>query len=301
MRFFTGKKEQRLTAAVFLLPTYLSIFLVMVYPLLQCVYFSLTNKLFTYKSWSFIGLDNYVKLFQDQLFHVSFLNSIKLTLAVVAGNLLLGLLLALLMNRPFPLRGLIRALLLLPWVVPTMVTTIMFRWLYNDFYGYVNYFLVKNHFLSQPFNILADAKLAWLGVAMPMIWREYPFVMLVFLAALQSIDRRLYESAQIDGAGRWQMFRYITLPGLKPAFVIAIILELIWRFSTFDLVYLLTDGGPRYSTLTLPVHVFHLAFKSKELGYASALGTIMFIVLLVLCLTYFRVIKRRQENIEGQS
>jgi len=299
MRLFSGKKEQRFTAAVFLLPTYLSIFLVMIYPLLQCVYFSLTDRLFSYDRWSFIGLENYGKLFHDPLFHGALFNSIKLTLAVVTGNLLLGLLLALLMNRSFPLRGLIRALLLLPWVVPTMVTTIMYRWLYNDFYGYVNYVLVKYHLLAQPLNILASAKLAWLGIAMPLIWREYPFVMLVFLAALQSIDKNLYESAQIDGAGRWQMFRHITLPGLKPAFVITVILELIWMFTSFDLVYLLTDGGPGVSTLTLPVYVFHLAFKSRELGYASALGTVIFIVLLGLSLVYFRVIRRRQEYNEG--
>lgn len=299
MRLFSGKNEQRFTAAVFLLPTYLSIFLVMVYPLLQCVYFSLTDRLFTYKNWSFVGLENYGRLLHDPLFHTSFINSIKLTLFVVTGNIILGLMLALLMNRSFPLRGLLRALLLLPWVVPTMVTTIMYRWLYNDFYGYVNYILVKHHILSQPYNILADANLAWLGVAMPMIWREYPFVMLVFMAALQSIDRSLYESAQIDGAGRWQMFRHITLPGLKPAFIIVIILELIWRFVAFDLVYLLTDGGPRYSTLILPVHTFHLAFKSKELGYASAAGTVMFVILLFLCLAYFRSIRRGQGHVEG--
>jgi multiple sugar transport system permease protein len=272
---------------LFILPAAVVILLVMVYPLLDSISVSFTDRLFTYNKFSFTGADNYLRIFRDQYFWLALFNSLKFTLAAAAGSLVLGFLLALLLNDKFRFRELFRGMLFLPWVMPSMVVVLVFRWFYNDFYGYANYILVKFHLLSQPVNILASPDLAWLGVTIPIIWVNFPFVMLVILAALQSIDKKLYEAAQIDGANRWQSFWAVTFPALKPTLVIVIILEIIWIFSSFDLVYLLTKGGPGDATLTLSLYIYEQGFEAKNLGYASSLGTVMFLLLFVFTIVYF--------------
>ncbi|WP_172674211.1 carbohydrate ABC transporter permease [Syntrophomonas palmitatica] len=285
----------RLDKPVFYIaPAILSILLVMVYPLGEGIYIGLTDRLFTYDHYSFIGLQNYFDLCHDELFGLSLFNSLKLTAISVVGSLLLGLLLALLLNNDAKYIKVFRGLLFIPWVMPSMVTALIFRWVYNDFYGYANFVLVKYHIIQAPVNLLADQSLAWVGISMPMIWHHYPFVMVFFLATLQTIDKTLYEAAQIDGANRWQAFWTVTFPAMKPAIIIVTILEIIWNFCSFDLVYLLTHGGPFNSTLTLSVYIYQKAFEYKVLGMASAMSTIMFILLFSFTMLYFWTIRRNQ-------
>ncbi len=253
---------------------------------------SFTDRILTYSNYSFVGLTNYLEIVKDPLFWHSLLNSVKLTFLNVTGCLVVGLGLALLLNARTRLTVLFRSILFLPWAMPSMVIALMFRWLYNDIYGYPNYALVQQGILAEPVNLLAGQGTAWIAIMLPIIWCFYPFVMLVFLSALQSIDHNLYESAAIDGASRWQTFRHVTMPVLKPVILIIVILETIWSFCTFDLVYLLTGGGPANSTLTLSLYIYKEAFQSKLLGYASALGTVMFITLIGFTLLYFWVIRR---------
>ncbi|MFA5385145.1 MAG: sugar ABC transporter permease [Eubacteriales bacterium] len=277
---------------LFLLPAFTAIIFVMAYPLIKGMDISFTNRLLTYDKYSYIGIQNFLAMFSDKFFWYSLGNSIKLTFLAVAGTLLLGFGLAVLLNHQFVFRDIFRGALFIPWVMPSMVTALMFRWLYNDFYGYVNYMLTKYHLIAQPVNLLADPQLAWTGVLLPIIWCNYPFVMLVFLAALQSIDKNLYEAAHIDGANRLQAFWFITFPGLIPAFVIVIILEIIWTFASFDLVFLLTRGGPADSTLTLSLYIYKQAFEAKLLGYASALGAALFLILFIVTMMYFSFVRR---------
>lgn len=288
------KQKRKFNKAVFfyMAPALLAILTIMVFPLVKGISIGFTDRLFTCDEYSFIGLKNYADMIKDTLFWYSLYNSIKLTTLTVAGTMVVGLGLALLLNSKKKIITFFRGILFIPWVLPSMVIALTFRWLYNDFYGYLNYILVRYHIISQSINILADTKLAWIGILIPMIWCSYPFVMMVFLASLQSIDKNLYEAAKIDGANGFQLFRYITIPALKPTFFIVTILQIIWEFSSFDLVYLLTKGGPGDSTLTLSLYIYRKAFGFKTVGYASALATVMFIILFVFTMIYFWVLRR---------
>ena len=291
------KIKLNVTAFFFMAPALLAILSIMVYPLIRGISIGFTDRLFTYDKYSFVGFKNYVDMTKDPLFWSSLYNSIKLTTLTVIGTMGLGLALALLLNSDEKYIAFFRGILFIPWVLPSMVIASTFRWIYNDFYGYINYILVKYKIIPYSVNILADTKLAWIGILIPIIWCSYPFVMMVFLASLQSIDKSFYEAAQIDGANRWQLFRYITIPALKPTFIIVAILQIIWEFSAFDLVYLLTKGGPGDATLTLSLYIYRKAFGFKTVGYASALATVMFIILFSFTMIYFWVL-RRNDNYE---
>lgn len=279
-------------AALFIGPALGIVLVVTLYPLIKSVGISFTDRMFAYGNSSFIGLDNYGRMLTDSLFWHALWNSVKLTALNVAGCLAVGLGLALLLNSRARLTGVFRSLLFLPWAMPSIVIALMFRWLYNDIYGYPNHLLQQLGLIGEPVNLLAGKGTAWAAILLPMIWCFYPFVMLVLLSALQSIDRSLYEAAAIDGAGRWQAFRHVTLPVLKPVLLIVTILEVVWTFSTFDLVYLLTSGGPADSTLTLSMYVYRQGFMTGRLGYAAALGTTMLVVLFGLAAIYFWVIRK---------
>ncbi len=279
-------------AALFIGPTLIVIFTVIFYPLVKSIIISFTDRILAYSKYSFVGFENYVAIFNDPLFWHALGNSWILVFFNVSISLFIGLGLAMLLNSRLRFTGVFRSLLFLPWAMPSMVIALMFRWSYNDIYGYPNYFLVQQGIIDKPLFLLSGEWTAWIGILLPIIWCYYPFIMLVFLAALQSIDRSLYESAAIDGAGRWQTFRHITLPALTPVIFVVCILEIIWSFSAFDLVYLLTGGGPANSTLTLSLYVYKKAFQGKLLGYGAALGTIMFFVLTGFTLLYFWAIKK---------
>lgn len=279
-----------------ILPAVGIIIFIMVYPMVNSISMSFTNRLFTYDQYSFVGIGNYTRLFSDRIFWLSLLNSIKFTFLAVILSLVLGFFLALLLKEKSRIHEFFKGLLFLPWVMPSMAVVLVFRWFYNDFYGYANYILVKFHLLSQPINILASPELAWLGITIPIVWVNFPFIMLVFSAALQSIDKNLYEAAQIDGANSWHSFWSITLPTLKPTFIVVSILEIIWIFSSFDLVYLLTKGGPGDTTLTLSLYIYEQGFEAKNLGYASSLGTLLFLMLFVFTIIYFTLSTRKNTS-----
>lgn len=290
----SAQDQQKKTGLIFIIPMLLCIIGVLIYPLCNSIVLSFTNKMFTYADYHFIGFDNYIQLFQDKLFWLSLSHSFKFTVFGVLGALVLGLLLALLLNKNTKYVAFFRGLLFLPWTMPSIVVVLTFRWLYNDFYGYINYILLKLHIIDIPFNILADGKTAWIGVLIPLIWCFYPFVMVFLLAALQSIDKNLYQVAQLDGATKWQMFWHITLPSLKPSMIVVTILEAIWMFCSFDLVFLLTNGGPSDATLTLSLYIYKMAFSAKHMAYGTALSVIMFIFLIIFTVLYFKIVGRKQ-------
>ncbi len=282
--------KKKLIAAAYIVPTILIILVIIVYPFSNVINLSFTNKLFTYDNFGFVGLQNYNELYRDKLFWHSLKNSFKVTFIGVSGSLVIGLLLALLLNKKAAYINVFRGLLFIPWTLPSIVVALTFRWMYNDYYGYINYILVKYNIIENRVNLLAEPDLALYGVIIPIIWCSYPFSMVILLASLQSIDKNIYEAAELDGAGRWQMFRYITLPLLKSSIFIIIILQFIWVFSSFDLIYILTRGGPQRSTLTLSLYIFIQAFEHFELGYAAALAVTMVLVLLIFTIWYFKVI-----------
>ncbi len=291
------KKKNSLYAVLFMAPALAILLGLVFYPLARGAAMSLTNRLLNYINYSYIGFTNYFNVLHDAVFWQALWNSVKLTFWNVTGSLIIGLGLALLINATGKYKSWFRGLLFLPWAVPSIVVSVMFRWLYNDIYGFPNYFLVQHGLLAQAVNPLANAGTAWTAIIVPITWSYFPFAMLVFLSALQSVEPNLYKAAAIDGANRWQSFLHITLPALKSTILIVAILLSLWSFSEFSLVYLLTGGGPANATQTLSVYIYKQGFNSNFLGYASALGTAMFFILIVFTLLFSWVSKRNKADI----
>lgn len=217
---------------------------------------------------------NYQALGSDRTFRQSLWVSLWYTVGGTAPAFLIGLGTALLLNRRFPLRRIFRTLILLPWAVPAVVSSFLFLWVLNASYGVLNYLLLKAHIIQHYLPWLASQRWALLGVILPTIWKSYPFFTLLILAALQVIPAELYEAAQVDGARRWSTFRSITWPGIQNAALLALVLQLLWTFREFEVIYPITSGGPAGSTQTLAIYLYNEAFDFFHMGYASALGVV---------------------------
>ncbi len=232
-----------------------------------------------------VGLDNYRNLLSDE----EFWNALRANLVWVAGSVglqvIVGVALALLLNRAFPGRALARALLLFPYLLPTVVAVLVWQWMLNDLYGVVDYAI--SLFGLTPPDWLGEMPDAMATIIVVGGWKLFPFVLIAVLARLQSIPPHLYESAAIDGAGPWARFWDITLPQLRGVLFVVVLLRAIWDFKEFDLIYLLTGGGPSDSTTTLPLLVYKDAFQLLKMGRASAVAVAMLAVMLLLIGAYF--------------
>ena len=232
---------------------------------------------------------NYSALANDPTFRQSLWVSLLYTLGGTIPAFLIGLGTALLLNRRFPLRRIFRTLILLPWAVPAVVASFLFLWILNASYGVLDYFLVKAHLSSTYIPWLASQHWALLGVIIPTVWKSYPFFCLLILAALQSIPKDLYEAARVDGAPVVATFRAITWPGIRNAAYLAFVLQALWTFREFEVIYPMTAGGPGGSTQTLAIYLYNEAFEFFHMGYASALG----MVTAVICVAFVAVMYPR--------
>lgn len=293
-----GGLESKRLGYLMTIPASILILVISIYPLIQGILMSFQDYNLqrpNQRAWN--GLENYITLVtEDTEFHSALLYTFIYTIATVAIAYVLGLILAMLLNRSIRGRGIYRTLALLPWIVVPSVASTNWTWLMNDQIGLINQTLRSLGLIDQPILFLADEGIARITVIFTDMWRDYPFMMIVILAGLQSIPRELYESAYIDGAGFWKSFRYITLPMIKGVSVISTILMFIWVFNHFDNIYLLTSGGPNNATFTLPILTYYTAFFRSNIGYASAIASIMLVVLLIVALIYLRVMKTSNEE-----
>jgi len=264
------------------------------YPLLYGVYISGFNTNLLNK-WDFVGLKYYIQILSD----TEFLNKIWITLKyaalVVAGNFVVGMSLALLLNREIKFRLLFRAILILPWLFPDVVVALLWKWLYNPLYGLFNYLLQSLHLIKTPIEWLDSQHFALFGVAIASVWKGYPLVMIMLLAGLQSISKDLYEAAEIDGCNKWQLFRHITIPGLMPVTLVVLILETVWWFKHFTIVWLLTAGGPINVTSVVSIDIYRTAFQSFQFGRASAMAVIVFVICLLMSYVYRRLLETNDQ------
>lgn len=270
-----------------LVPSAVLIILISVYPLLSGIYMSFTNQSFLKPNQNdFIGLANYAKLMQDAEFFGAAGFSFVLTFFVVLLGYLVGLALAIILNRNIPMRSLFRALLLLPWVIPAVVGMINWSWLLNDQIGFINTALKSLGIIDSPILFLADYKLIRPTVMLVCTWKTIPFMMITVLSGLQGIPADLYEAASIDGAGFWRSLRHITLPMIKSVSFVCITLSFIWTFNNFENIWLLTGGGPNGHTYTLPILSYYTAFYRNNTAYAATIATTILIAMLALCILY---------------
>ena len=236
----------------------------------------------------FVGLDNYVEIAHDPRFWGALGHTLFFTAASVSLELLLGLFLALAMNRSFRGRGLVRAAVLVPWAIPTVVAALLWRFIFDAQAGIANAVLVSVGILDEPLVWFVHAATAWVPIILADVWKTTPFVALLLLAGLQNIDASLYEAAAVDGAGAWRQLRHVTLPLLKPAILVTLIFRTLDAFRVFDLVYVLTGGGPGTSTEPLALYTFNALLQNLRFGYGAALSVVVFGITFGLALLYIR-------------
>lgn len=240
----------------------------------------------------FIGLENYRELLQDPVARHSFWVTLVFVSTTTFFELFLGLLLALLIHRRFPGRGTLRACVLIPWAIPTVVAAQMWRFLFNDAYGMINYALFGDGFAHYvPW--LAQPGTALLAIILADIWKTSSFAALLILAGLQMIPEELYQAAKVDGAGPWRRFRHVTLPLIRPAILVALLFRTIDAFRVFDLAFVMTQGGPADATNVLQLYGYKKLFVEGWMGYGSAISVSIFIMVLILAVLYVRLAGRR--------
>jgi ABC-type sugar transport system permease subunit len=255
---------------LFVLPLVLLDLVLLAYPILQAMFLSFYKKDVGSPA-VFVGFQNYAQLLtEDPHFRSVIGNSIEYTAFSLAGKLLLGLGLALTLNERVVLRNVWRGYMLIPWAMPTAVLAILMRWMFDANVGVINYILQGAGLIGQPVTWLVGKQTAMLAVVLANIWRGFPFFGLTFLAGMQAIAKELYEAAEVDGASVLQKFRYITLPGLSFVILVTFTLSMIWTFNDFDIVFLMTGGGPNWSTHIFATFAYQLGFKEGSLGYAAA-------------------------------
>ena len=270
----------------FVLPALSVITLVAVFPVFYVFYLSLHKKVLTFNISNFIGFDNYITLFADSRFWNALKNTIYFTGVSVAFELLLGLSIAVLLNRAFKGRGFMRAVVLIPWTIPTVVSAKMWEWIYNTDFGILNYIIgTKVNWLGSPFWAINAA------IFMD-VWKTTPFVALLLIAGLQVIPKDLYHAAKVDGAENWYIFRKITLPLLMPVILVVLIFRTLDAFRVFDAIYVLTGGGPANTTETLSIYAYKVLFQLLQFGYGSTLSVIMFVCVGLISVFYVRLLSR---------
>ncbi|HAX98870.1 MAG TPA: sugar ABC transporter permease [Candidatus Atribacteria bacterium] len=277
-------KKDWLTGYSFTLPSIILLIILVIYPLFLTLNYSLSDMSLT--SSRFLGWTAYNKLFGNKMLPLVFKNSIIWTVLVVFFQLLLGLGSAIVLNKPFWGRSLVRGIMILPWVMPGVVAGMVWRLIYDPQLGLLNHYLKSLGLIDQYLTWLSVPGSAIYAVIFSAIWKGFPFSMLMYLAGLQGVPSELYEAANIDGAGKWKQFRYVTLPSMQPIITITFLLTFIWTFNYFELIYVMTGGGPAESTHIFPTYVYDLAFKRFRFGDASRFAIFDFLFLLIFSLFY---------------
>lgn len=277
--------------AFMIAPSLILIALVSIYPFINGIWLSLQNySIIRNNERKIVWFKNFAKIItSDKEFYSVLGYTFVYTISVVAVSYIFGLVLAMLLNRNIKFRGVFRALVLIPWVIPPVVACISWSWVLNDHFGIINTFLENIGLINEPIVFLGKKEMARITVIFTSAWKSFPFMMVVILAGLQSIPKELYEAAYIDGAGFFKSFRHITLPLLKSVSIIAITLMFIWTFNNFENVYLLTRGGPAQATQVLTILTYNTAFYRGNISYASAISSLMMVVLVIISVIYLKV------------
>lgn len=279
---------------LFVVPMLIYTTLTMAYPIFVNIQMSLYDvNVSTFRSGNapFVGLDNYLKLLHDPAFVKAVTLSLTFTSASILLQFTFGFALALFFNRPFPGSGILRAMLLLAWLLPAVLVGNVFRWMFDGDYGPFNYFLRTLGLLQEKQYWLLDPGTALVATILSNAWVGIPFSMVLLLAGLQHISPTLYEAASIDGAGVWRRFRSITLPMMRPVAFGVLLLTFIYTFKVFDLIYIMTSGGPVDATTVLPIYAFKLTFDYFRFGDGAAAATLLLLGLLSLAIGYSRLIR----------
>ncbi len=277
----TIRNREQQTAGIFLLPALLLLLFVFAYPIARALWLSLfTQNLGTKLQPVFSGLDNYIRMAGDGRFWQSFWTTTVFTVVTVLLELLLGLSIALLLNQRFFGRGVVRTIAILPWALPTALIGLAWAWIFNDQFGVVNDILLRLGLIQTGINWLGEPTLAIIAVIFADVWKTTPFISILLLAGLQSISPDLYEAHAIDGATPWQSFYQITLPLLIAQILIAMLFRFAQAFGVFDLIAVMTGGGPGGATEVVSLYIYSTVMRYLDFGYGAALVVVTFLLLI---------------------
>lgn len=285
--------KRTLIGAGLIIPSILLIAVTIVYPFLNALQISL----YDLGASEFVGLGNYTWLLTQGSFWSFIFNSVVWTVGNIVLQGAVGIALALLLNQYFFGREVVRTVILIPFILPTAVTAVMWRWMLNATYGPINHYLLEIGLLSQSFNPLGSPTYALTTVTLINTWRWAPLVALVVFAVLQTIPEEEYEAARMEGAGILQEFYHVTYPHLQSSLTILGLLGVLLTFNIFDMVWLLTQGGPVGATTTLPVFIYDVAFNRQNIGRATAMSVVLFMMLVVFVIAYFQQEQFRESDL----
>lgn len=273
-------------------PVLLLLLLMFGYPLIKSIIMSFQSyKLSKPNDIGWNNFQNYVKMFTDKNFLLLVKNSLLYVVASVAGQFILGLILALALNTKFKGRGIYQSIVFLPWAFSAFVVGLLFRWSFNGEYGVINDILKKLGLVEKGISWLGTPGLSLLVVILAMVWIGIPFFAINILAALQSVPADIYEAAEMDGCGSIRKFFSLTVPYIKPTIITTLLLRTIWIFNSFDLIVIVTEGGPANYSQTLPSYMYSQAFSSYDFGLAGAFGVLLMVVLSVYAVIFLKVTK----------
>ncbi|GIK42545.1 MAG: sugar ABC transporter permease [Chloroflexota bacterium] len=287
--------DDRLFFWVSFLPTAVITGTIVLLPILYTLILSLFSQNPLVGSSAFVGLDNYGELLQDPVFWLAFRNGIIYASGSTIVSTVVGIGAALLLNEAFWGRGFLRGVVIFPYIVPSIVVVFIWKFMFNS-RGVVNDILTQAGILGEFIPWLGDQRFAMITVILISAWAWFPFATVSFLAALQNIPTVIYEAAAIDGAGSWRRFIALTLPLLTPVLIVVILIRSIWAFRNFDMIWLLTGGGPLNSTYILPIMAYQEAFGKFRMGYATAIATSLMIFLSLLAFVYFWAYSASKRN-----
>jgi ABC-type sugar transport system permease subunit len=286
--------DPRTLGLLLVAPAMLAIFGVVLFPMFNSLWLSLQrHDLSRPQEDAFIWFRNYSDLLHDPRYLNSLLATLKFSLFSVVIELTLGVAIAMTLNQNFRGRGFVRGLMILPWAMPSIVNAAMWKWIYNADYGALNALLSQLHIISHYHVWLAEPTTAMALIILANVWKETPFTVILALAALQTIPDDLYEASRVDGATEWQTFLRISLPLMMPVIMIAGLLQFIWGFQTFELIYIVTGGGPFSSTEMTNLRVYATTFRSLRFGYGAAMAYLTSLIIFIPVVLYIRSAYRK--------
>lgn len=297
-----AKKEKRgfslpkdFVAWLMLSPALLVVFGIIIFPAGAAIVISMTQvNLLNLADIRFVGLANYFSIFESEVFYKALRTSLIWTFGNVGVQLVMGVVGALILNQAFKARGIVRGLVLLPWATPSVLVALMWMWILDPSLGLFNKILQNMGLQDRPVAWLSTTETALASLMFIDIWQGIPFFTVMVLAALQGVPKEQVEAAKIDGANAWQIFWNVVFPMILPTIMITTILRLIWTANYFDLILILTVGGPAESTLTLPMHAYITAYRGLDFGAGTAIAVIQALLLSVLIVLYMRRIRRAE-------
>lgn len=285
-------RMERRTAWGMVLPSLIAVFALSLYPMIYTLFLSLNRySLIKPKNNGFVGLSQYLEVFLDAKFWHAMRVTGYFCIVSLPIQMVLGFLMALLLNENFRGRGILRGVMLMPWAVPNIVNTNLWKWIFNTNYGVLNRLLMQMGFISEPIIWMGNATLALNMIIVADTWRMLPFYCIMFLAGLQTIPVHMREAALIDGANVWQRLWHLTIPMLKPIIMSVLIMRTTQMLKVFDIIYMMTKGGPADGTKVISFYIYEQAFSSLNFGYASTMSTIVAAITMFIAFFYLRTLK----------